>query len=85
MLFKFNREEYDFLKKYLDWEDLNEPYELRSDKCEILIADNEDEDFMSLISEISVIYGMDEDQNRLTEIGDMALSIYDKLYFKVFE
>ncbi len=85
MLFKFNREEYDFLIKYLDWEDLNEPYELRSDKCEILIADNEDKDFMSLISEISVIYGMDEDQNRLTEIGDMALSIYDKLYFKVFE
>lgn len=85
MLFKFNREEYDFLIRYLDWEDLNEPYELRSDKCEILIADNEDEDFMSLISEISVIYGMDEDQNRLTEIGDMALSIYDKLYFKVFE
>ena len=37
--------------------------------------------FQCIISNISVVYGMDENQNNMTDFGYKALDIYDKGLF----
>ena len=39
--------------------------------------------FQCIISNISVVYGMDENQNNMTDFGYKALDIYDKVYFQI--
>lgn len=83
MLFQFNKEEYDMLIKYGDFDDLEKPYRLFPESYQIEINESDLRMFQCLISDISVVYGMDESQNNMTDFGYKALDIYDKVYFQI--
>lgn len=83
MLFNFTKDEYDILVKYGDFEDLEKPYKLFPESCQIEIDDSDISMFQCIINDISVVYGMDENQNNMTDFGYKALAIYDKVYFQI--
>jgi hypothetical protein len=83
MVFNFTKDEFDMLVKYGDFEDLEYPYKLFTETNQIEIGDNDISMFQCIISDISVVYGMDEDQNNMTDFGYKALDIYDKVYWQI--
>lgn len=83
MIFQFNKNEYDMLIQYGDFEDLEKLYKLYPDTYQIEIDDEDLRMFQCIISDISVVYGMDENQNNMTDFGYKALDIYDKVYFQI--
>lgn len=83
MVFNFTKDEFDMLVKYGDFEDLEYPYKLFAETNQIEIDDNDISMFQCIISDISVVYGMDESQNNMTDFGYKALDIYDKVYWQI--
>ena len=83
MIFNFKKDEYEMLVKYGDFEDLEYPYKLFPETSQIEINDKDVSMFQCIISNISVVYGMDENQNNMTDFGYKALDIYDKVYFQI--
>lgn len=83
MKFQFNKREFDIISKYGNFEDLEKPYELFSKTYQIEIDDTELRIFQSIISDISIVFGMDENQNNMTDFGYKVLDIYDKVYFQI--
>ena len=75
MIFNFKKDEYEMLVKYGDFEDL--------ETSQIEINNKDVSMFQCIISNISVVYGMDENQNNMTDFGYKALDIYDKVYFQI--
>ena len=83
MIFNFKKDEYEMLVKYGDFEDLEYPYKLFPETSQIEINNKDVSMFQCIISNISVVYGMDENQNNMTDFGYKALDIYVKVYFQI--
>lgn len=83
MIFDFTKEEYEMLIKYGDFDDLEKPYKLFPKTYQIKIDESDLRMFLCVISDISVVYGMDDDQNNMTDFGYKALDIYDKVYRQI--
>ena len=63
------------LVKYGDFEDLEYPYKLFPETSQIEINNKDVSMFQCIISNISVVYGMDENQNNMTDFGYKALDM----------
>lgn len=83
MTFRFTKEEYDFILKYIDWDDLDNTYQLDPNNNQITVDSSDDKNFLSAIDNIIVVYGLTPDQNLTTELGDYAQEIYDKVYWQI--
>nr|DAE94387.1 MAG TPA: hypothetical protein [Caudoviricetes sp.] len=83
MVFYFKKEEYDFILKYIDWDDLDYPYTLDPEKYQIITDNKDKSNFLSAIDDIIVVYGLTPDQNMTNELGDYAQEIYNKVYWQI--
>lgn len=83
MIFNFVKKEYDIIKEYGTFEDLELPYKLYPQSNQIEVDDSEVYLFKSVISDIAIMYGMDKNQNNMTDFGYKVLDIYDKVYFQI--
>ena len=79
MIFNFKKDEYEMLVKYGDFEDLEYPYKLFPETSQIEINNKDVSMFQCIISNISVVYGMDENQNNMTDFGYKAPSYWGLL------
>lgn len=83
MVFYFKKEEYDFILKYIDWDDLDYPYTLNPEKYQIITDNKDKSNFLSAIDDIIVVYGLTPDQNMTNELSDYAQEIYNKVYWQI--
>ncbi|MBP1560377.1 MAG: hypothetical protein J6C96_03930 [Oscillospiraceae bacterium] len=85
MTFKLDDDDLNFLKKYIGIAKSNgefsTEYSIMDDNT-IMISNDDWKSFRSDISDLSVMFGMDSEQNNLTDVGRRLVNIYDEIVFQ---
>lgn len=85
MTFKLDNDDLNFLQKYIEIAKSNgefsTEYSILEDNS-IMISNNDWKCFRSDISDLSIMFGMDGEQNNLTDVGRRLVNIYDEIVFQ---